>query len=130
MHGLELSIRPCCEVIKALHSVQLFNCQLLLSDEDYENDGPNEEFTLEWFHGDREITETSGRLVYLFSAILTAAFFSLNTVKLLTQAGSQIEVESPVQAGVFTSLVLIEAGSPIQAGGSRAFVLIEAGDLY
>jgi len=35
------------------------------------------------------------------------------TVKLLIQAGSQIEAESP-----------------IQAGGSRTFVLIEAGGLY
>jgi len=40
----------------------------------------------------------------------------LNTVKLLIQAGSQIEAGSPIQAGGFRSLVSIEAGSPIQAG--------------
>ena len=39
-----------------------------------------------------------------------------NTVKLLIQAGSQIEAGSPIQAGGFRSLVSIEAGSPIQAG--------------
>jgi len=33
------------------------------------------------------------------------------TVKLLIQAGSQIEAGSPIQAGVFRSLGLIEAGS-------------------
>ena len=37
-------------------------------------------------------------------------------VKLLIQAGSQIEAGSPIQAGVFRSLVSIEAGSLIQAG--------------
>ena len=35
--------------------------------------------------------------------------------KLLIQAGSQIEAGSPIQAGVFRSLVSIEAGSLIQA---------------
>jgi len=39
-----------------------------------------------------------------------------NAVKLLIQAGSQIEARSPIQAGVFRSLVSIEAGSLIQAG--------------
>jgi len=38
------------------------------------------------------------------------------TVKLLIQAGSQIEAGSPIQAGGFRSLVSIEARSPIQAG--------------
>ena len=37
-------------------------------------------------------------------------------VKLLIQAGSQIEAGSPIQAGGFRSLVSIEAGSLIQAG--------------
>jgi len=40
----------------------------------------------------------------------------LHTVKLLIQAGSQIEAGSPLQAKGFRSLVLIEAGSLIQAG--------------
>ena len=39
---------------------------------------------------------------------------NLITVKLLIQAGSQIEAGSPIQAGGFRSLVSIEAGSPIQ----------------
>jgi len=39
-----------------------------------------------------------------------------HTVKLLIQAGSQIEAGSLIQAGGFRSLVSIEAGSLIQAG--------------
>ena len=45
-----------------------------------------------------------------------------STVKLLIQAGSQIEAGSPIQAGGFISLVSIEAGSLINE------VLVEADD--
>jgi len=48
-------------------------------------------------------------------ASIRYALFTV-TVKLLIQAGSQIEAGSPIQAGGFRSLVSIEAGSLIQAG--------------
>jgi len=54
----------------------------------------------------------------VYSFVTGSVCYALYTVKLLIQAGSQIETGSPIQAGGFRSLVLIEAGSLIQAESS------------
>ena len=50
-------------------------------------------------------------------------------VKLLIQARSQTEAGSPIQSGVFRSLVLIEAGSLIQAGSRLGASGLDTGSL-
>ena len=59
---------------------------------------------------------SSFRFVLLYAPDSRTTVWVSITVKLLIQAGSQIEAGSPIQAGGFRSLVSIEAGSLIEAG--------------
>lgn len=82
VNGVELLVKPFGESYKPLGGAMVFTCELQLSDEEYENDGADVAYTIQWFdvdHNNQEITDKTGRLISFYFPIYFNAVCGLNS---------------------------------------------------